>query len=241
MRTSTDRTTQPEAIETTKQFMEVLVVTLAYTNPGREADILARMRLISDTIRNAPGMISSRFYRGRGNGAYYIMLTTWDSEEGWRRGKERYSPRYLLLNSAIELLTAAPEQWKMKYLWGYSRPTAPSALATAQIVEVPATQTEVTQKAWIEGLRRQAAEPTLAFAFLACGNPEDMAPSLPHTNEANSEVAEVSTPQHTIFLNILSWASEQDRDFFYANSDYQALQRFIHSVGTVQNIHLEPM
>lgn len=218
--------------------MELLVVTLAYTNPGREADILARMRLISDTVRNAPGMIGSQFYRGRGNGAYYIMLTTWDSEEAWQRAKERYSPRYLLLSSAIELLTASPEQWLMKYLWGYSRPTAPALLATLQVVEVPGTQTEVTQKAWIEGLRRQAAEPALAFAFLACGRHEVVASS---TDTAHAEALSGNTQQNTIFLNILSWATEQDREFFYANSDYRALQRFINSIGTVQNTQLEAM
>lgn len=222
--------------------MELLVVTLASTHPTREADILARMRLISDTVRNAPGMIDSQFYRGKGNGAYYIMLTTWDSEEAWHRAKERYSPRYLLLSSAIELLTAAPEQWLMKYLWGYSRPTAPALLAALQVVEVPETQTEVTQKAWIEGLRRQASEPALAFAFLACGGLEIVTSSPLSAKAANSEAPLPSNiQQNTIFLNILSWANEQDKEFFYANSDYRALQRFISSVGTVQNMQLEAM
>lgn len=221
--------------------MELLIVTLAYTHPGREADILARMRLISDTVRNAPGMIGSQFYRGRGNGAYYIMLTTWDSEAAWHRAKERYSPRYLLLSSAIELLTASPEQWLMKYLWGYSRPTAPALLAALQIVEVPATQTEVTQKAWIAGLQRQAAEPALAFAFLACGGRETVTSSPLPATATYSGAPRDEARQNTLFLNILNWANEQDREFFYANSDYRALQRFISSVGTVQNMQLEAM
>ncbi len=216
-------------------------MTLAYTNPSREADILARMRLISDTLRNAPGMMGSQFYRGQGNGAYYILLTTWDSAEGWRRAKERYSPRFLLLNSALELLTAAPEQWLMQYLWGYSRPTAPLALAAVQIVEVPGTQTVVTQKVWIEGLRRQATEPTLSNAFLACGGPEEMLPPPLVPTAQPSEAAFTNVQQNTIFLNILNWANEHDRDFFYANNDYRALQRFISSVGAVQNMYLEPI
>src|SRR5579859_4562328 len=227
--------------EIIEQFMELLIVTLAYTNPDREADVLARMRLISDMVRNAPGMMGSQFYRGQGNGAYYILLTTWDSEEGWRRAKERYSPRFLLLNSALDLLTAVPEQWLMQYLWGYSRPTAPLALAAVQIVEVPITQTAVTQKAWIEGLRRQAAEPTLANAFLAYGGPEETTPSPSMPPAQSPEAASTHVQPTTIFLNILNWANEYSRDFFYANNDYQALQRFISSVGTVQNMYLEPI
>src|SRR5260370_28839303 len=102
--------------------MELLVVTLAQTNAGYDADILARIRLVADSVRNAPGLITSRFYRGsnRGNAYYYVMLTTWDSQEGWQRAKERYSPKFLLLNSASRFLTALPEQWLMQYLLGYS-------------------------------------------------------------------------------------------------------------------------
>lgn len=46
--------------------MELLVVTLAHTMVDKEADGLARIHLISDTVRNAPGLVTSRFYRSRG-------------------------------------------------------------------------------------------------------------------------------------------------------------------------------
>ena len=93
--------------------MELLLVTVAHTKPGRDADILARIRLIADTMRNVPGILTSQFYRSRGDTSYYVMLTTWDSEESWQRAKERYSPKYLLLSSATELLATTPEQWLM--------------------------------------------------------------------------------------------------------------------------------
>ncbi len=41
--------------------MELLAVTLAHITPGRDADGLARIRLISDSVRNAPGLVISRF------------------------------------------------------------------------------------------------------------------------------------------------------------------------------------
>src|SRR5918911_227382 len=109
--------------------MELLVVTLAYTIPGRDADILARIRLIADTVRNAPGLVTSQTYRSLGAHSYFLLLTTWDSEESWQRSQDRYNPKQLLLSSATELLAALPEQWLMYYLWGYSRPAAIPLLA----------------------------------------------------------------------------------------------------------------
>ena len=82
--------------------MELLVITLAHTVAGREADALARIRLIADTVRNAPGLVTSRFYRSRGQEAYYFMLTTWDDEESWQRAQERHNPKHLLLGSSME-------------------------------------------------------------------------------------------------------------------------------------------
>jgi len=42
--------------------MELLVVTLAHIMPDRDAEGLARIHLISDTIRNALGLVSASFY-----------------------------------------------------------------------------------------------------------------------------------------------------------------------------------
>src|SRR5437764_14157778 len=104
--------------------MELLVVTLAHTPPGRDADGLAQVRLMSDTVRNATGLINARFYCSRGQEAYYFILTTWEDEDSWQRAQEHYNPKQLLLGSAPDLLTDPPEQWLMHYLWGYSRPAA---------------------------------------------------------------------------------------------------------------------
>ncbi len=52
--------------------MELLVVTLAHIIEGRDADILVRIRQIADTVRNAPGLITSHMYRGREQDSYYV-------------------------------------------------------------------------------------------------------------------------------------------------------------------------
>src|SRR5713101_3863676 len=195
--------------------MELLAVTLAHITPGRDADGLARIRLISDSVRNAPGLVISRFYRSRGHDPYYFMLTTWEDEESWRRAQERYNPKQLLLGSATELLIDPPEQWLMHYLWGYSRPAAVPILAAAHLATIRADQAERTQRGWIESLRRQAVQPTLSFAFLARGVNEDATASLPSLSLHSTAVAD--SPYGSIFLNILSWASEADREEFYAD------------------------
>src|SRR5690242_1891980 len=153
------RHTNPLSIKIIKKVhMELLIVTVAYTTSSRDADVLARIRFISDTLHNAPGMISSRFYRSRGNDAtspapthstshsYYIMLTTWDDEENWQRAQERYNPKQLLLGSTKELLTAPPQQWQMRYLWGYSRPAAAPIVAAAHLCTTRPDQIEFRQQ-----------------------------------------------------------------------------------------------
>lgn len=217
--------------------MELLLVTLAHTKPGRDADILARIRLIADTIRNVPGIITSQFYRSRGDTSYYVMLTTWDSEEAWQKAQERYSPKYLLLSSATELLATMPEQWLMRYLWGYSRPAATATIAATHLVQVAPTQADIAQKAWIEGLRRQVVQPDLAFAFLAVSIPN----GLSRPFQPNSAMEGLHIEYDTIFLNLLSWANESDREAFYADAHHQALHRYLSSVGTVHILQLEPM
>src|SRR2546426_2105255 len=102
--------------------MEILVVTSAYTTIEHNTDVLAQVQWIADTLPNAPGLISSRFYRNRENSSAYLMFTTWEDEESWQRAQERYNPKTLLQSSAIRQLAAPPEQWRMHYLWGYNRP-----------------------------------------------------------------------------------------------------------------------
>ncbi len=220
--------------------MELLVITLAHTVAGREADALARIRLIADTVRNAPGLVTSRFYRSRGQEAHYFMLTTWDDEESWQRAQERHNPKHLLLGSSMELLLDAPEQWLMRYLWGYSRPAAEPILAAAHLATIRADQADRTQRGWIESLHRLAVNPTLAFAFLARGMNETTSPP---QEQASGRLHPPDTPyqQGPIFLNLLSWASEADREEFYSDQNYLAISRFLSSVGIIQILTLDPL
>ena len=221
--------------------MELLVVTLAHITPGKDADGLARIRLILDSVRHAPELVISRFYRSRGNDAYYFMLTTWEDEESWRKAQERYNPKQLLLESATELLIGPPEQWLMQYVWGYSRPAAVPILAAAHLATIRADQAERTQRGWIESLRRQAVQPTLAFAFLARGVNENASmPEHPPATSARNEGDSFYQPG-SIFLNLLSWASEADREEFYADANYQAISLFLNSVGIIQMLTLDPL
>lgn len=229
--------------------MELLVVTLAHTIPGRDADGLARMRIISDTVRNVPGLVTARFYRSRGNESYYFILTTWEDEDSWQKARERFSPRQLLLGSATELLTGQPEQWLMQYLWGYSRPAAAPILAAAHLATIQVGQADLIQRGWIESLRRQAIQPTIAFAFLARGINEDTGmaqpshplhpPASPSSGSAGSN--ETVYQHGSVFLNLLSWASETDREDFYTDPNYQAINRFIGSMGIMQILPLDPL
>jgi hypothetical protein len=221
--------------------MELLVATLAHILPGRDEEGLARIQLISDTVRNAPGLIITRFYRGRGQKSYYLILTTWEDEESWHKAQERYNPKQLLVTSASELLSQPPEQWLMHYLWGYSRPAAVPALAAAHLATIRPDQVERTQRGWIESLRRQAIQPVLSFAFLARGIKEDMLASQLAVSESRLDGSNSSVQDGSIFLNLLSWASEADREEFYVDANYHAISLLLGSVGALQILTLEPL
>jgi quinol monooxygenase YgiN len=221
--------------------MELLVVTLAHILPGRDAEGLASIHLISDTIRNAVGLVSASFYRSRDNESYYFMLTTWEDEDCWLKAQEHYNPKQLFLGSAAELLVDPPKQWLMHYLWGYCRPAAESIMAVAHLGTIRPDQAERTQRGWIENLRRQEVQPTLSFAFLARGFNEDFMPSqaalLAKTNGGSDRLYR----HGSIFLNLLSWGSQADREDFYADANYKAISRFLSGVGIVQIIELDPL
>ncbi|HLI06765.1 MAG TPA: hypothetical protein VKV40_09365 [Ktedonobacteraceae bacterium] len=225
--------------------MELLVITLAQLLPGKEADGQARIRLIANTVRVAPGLVTSLFYRSRGDDGYYLLLTTWEDESFWIQAQERHSPRRLLLASPVELLTAPPEQWLMHYSWGYSRPAAKPMIAAAHLATIRPDQAELAQRGWIESLRRQAVQPTLAFAFLARGVKDETSwlsnPAQPAISVANGALAESPYQHGPIFLNLLSWASESEREDFYAHPNYKVIQRFLNSIGTIQTLALEPL
>ncbi|HEU5228289.1 MAG TPA: hypothetical protein VFU49_10810 [Ktedonobacteraceae bacterium] len=218
--------------------MELLVATLAYTLGSRDADVLARIRLIADTVHNAPGMIDSRFYRGRGKEPYYFALTTWDDDESWQRAQERHNPGQLLLENSADLLTTPPKQWLMRYLWGYSRSTATSAMAAVHLATPYPAQVDTTQQQWLQRLRQQTLQSALSFAFLARGSHET-----PKTH-ASANVAgsqDTAAAQSTMLLNLLSWANDSDREKFYAHPGYQAIHKMVKSAGMMHVLSLELM
>lgn len=221
--------------------MELLVVTLVYTIGGRDADILARIRLIADTVRNAQGLVASRFYRGKGSRPCYVIFTTWEDTESWQRAQERYSPKQLLQGSVAELLNGQPEQWFMHYLWGYSRPAANPSMAAVHFATIRTELADMAQRGWLEGLRRQAVQPTLSFAFLARGTHEMTTNSKVPATPFLLEQVTPSSLQDCVFLNLLSWANEDDRDEYYADANYQAVNQFVNSIGAVEVLVLEPM
>lgn len=213
--------------------MELLVATLAHTTKGNHEDALTRVRLVVDTVKNAPGIIHVRFYASRESDAYNFILTSWEDEEFWQKAQERYNPKELLVNSGSELFTTAPEQWLMHYLWGYSRPSVQPTIAAAHLATVRPDQTERIQRDWIEGLQRQAVQPTLAFAFLARGRSADASPT--PTIVARKEHTFSST-----FLNLLSWPGETQQKEFYGDQNYRVIRGLLNTMGIVRVLTLEP-
>ncbi len=225
--------------------MELLVVTLAQISQAREADALARMRVISETVRNAPGLLNARFYQSREPGHAFCMLTTWESDEWWQKAQERYAPRTLLLDSPAGIFHTPPDQWLMHYLWGYSRPLAQPAVAAAHLALVRPEMAEHVQQEWLESLSRQAQEPILSFALFARSVEEESASTQPANLVSTPGQAE-SRPrpivhQGTIFFTLLSWSSEHYREDFYADQEYQNIQELLNRTGMVHVLTLDPL
>ncbi len=219
--------------------MELLVVTLAQVSPTREADALARMRIISDTIRNAPGLLNARFYRSREPDMAYVMLTTWENAEWWQKAQERHSPRQLLLDLPPGIFHTPPDQWLMHYLWGYSRPLAQPVVAAAHLAMVRPEMTERVQQSWLESLQRQAVEPILSFALLARSVADEPVASAPSTR--GGEAAHQPVQQGTLFFSLLSWPGEQYREDFYADENYQQMQGLLNRTGIIHILKLDPL
>lgn len=221
--------------------MELLVATLAQMAVGKDVDGPARLRFISETVRNAPGLVNVRMYRSREPESYYFMLTTWEDDDFWYKAQDRYNPKNLLIGSTDELLTVPPEQWMMRYLWGYSRPSAQPLIAAAHVATVRPDQATGVERGWIEGLRRQAAQPTLAFAFLARDNNEERALTGDASLLNNQHAINGSSALHSVnFLNLLSWPGEMQRKDFYTDQNYKAISGFLSSIGVVRVLALDP-
>jgi heme-degrading monooxygenase HmoA len=221
--------------------MELLVVTLAHIIAGRDADILARIRQIADTVRNAPGLITSHMYKGREQDNYYFMLTTWEDAESWKKAQERHDPRQHLL-ATDDLLVSPPEQWLMHYQWGYSRPAKQPLVSAAHITTLRPDQARLAQREWITGLRKQTTKPTLAFAFLAQEIDRDATAPFRAIQplRAGEKVDEKFVyHQGTTLLNFLSWASETERETFYMDTHYQSIKKLLESLAVTRILPLE--
>lgn len=227
--------------------MELLVVTLAYIAAERVADALACASMVSDTLRNAPGLVSARLYRGRGEtrsqAVCCLVFSTWEDNESWLQARERYNPRSLFQNLALPgMLCGVPEQWFMRYIWGYNRPITLPMLAAVHLANVYPNQQDFAQRGWLKGLRRQGMHPNLSFAFLARGvgdndpteralaalDERDVTGFKPHQSEA-------------VFLNLFSWSNENEIEAFYASPYYQAIDTLVRTVGVVRLLSLEPL
>ena len=69
--------------------MELLVATLAHMAIDKDEDSTTRLRLISETMKNAPGLVNARFYRSREPESYHFILTTWEDEDFWHKAQDR--------------------------------------------------------------------------------------------------------------------------------------------------------
>lgn len=216
--------------------MELLVVTLIQAHLAREGEAMTRIRLIVDSVRNAPGLLNARFYRGQRPNLSYLILTTWESSEWWQKTQEKHDPRALLLNSPSGIFLAPPDQWLMRYIWGYSRPLAQAqaGVVSAHLALIRPDQIARVQHRWLESLRQQAAEPILAFALLARSLEEPPG----HTTPAH-QTPEIQ--QRPMFLNLLSWPSETYQEDFYAHEQYRHLQELLNRAGFVRILKLDPL
>ena len=211
--------------------MELLVVTLAQANPARDAEALARLRLVSNTVRNAPGLSNARFYCSGEPENYYLLLTTWEDMDWWQKAQERHSPYRLLQESPAGIFPAPPDQWLMQYLWGYSRPLAKPLVAAAHLALIRPEQAEQVQKSWLASLQQQAVEPILSFALLARSIEE----------EPIASGSRRPGGQGVMFLNLLSWPGETYREDFYADESYRSLQSQLNDAGVLHILKLDPI
>lgn len=219
-----------------QQSMELLVVTLVQIVTRKDTEALSHIRSIGDMLRSAPGLVSFRYYRSRSNEAYYFILTTWQDEDSWLHAQERHNPKQLL-QAAPDLLASQPEQWLMYYIWGYSRPIAPPTLANAHFMTVRSQHVELVQKGWLQGLHQHSLQLSLSFAFFARTQALSSVSGSAGKSQGNKDQSFPSSS--TIFLCFLSWASDAEREEFYANANYQAMNKFIEGISNTRILPLE--
>ena len=219
---------------------ELLVVTLVYTLPDRDADALAHIRHIGETMRNATGLVTSYFYRSREQQPSYFLLTTWEDEENWQQARENYNPAVLLL-ARPDLLAALPEQWYMYYCWGYSRPARLQTVATTHIATIQSDAFEATHKAWLQELRKQAKQFTFTFGFLAYGV-ADAQLEYATVNAVTETVNADLIKKGNVLLTFISWPSDTDRVAFYRSNAYRAMSAMVEQKSNMSHLlTLDPL
>ncbi|WP_052888527.1 hypothetical protein [Thermogemmatispora carboxidivorans] len=215
--------------------MELLIVTLAHIRPAYEIDAQTQVRQVTDALRPTPGLLSVRSYTSRDR-RYHLLLTTWENQEVWQKVRDRCSPARLLQEMAGAQLMDTPEQWAMRYIWGYVRPAVSPTLAVALLARLQPEQAETIEQRWLESLHRQAAELLMASAFLARGEEE-------HETRAGGDKENASRePAYrwgTVFLNFLTWASEIEQEEFYTQPGYQNFSLQLHQAALIQMLALE--
>ncbi|GHO73447.1 hypothetical protein KSD_12180 [Ktedonobacter sp. SOSP1-85] len=211
--------------------MELLVATLTSLQAGKDIDSIARIRLVFDTARNAPGVISSNLYQGRGKQPYYLLLTTWDDETSWKSAGERHNPQFLLRSSMADLLAGPPQQWYMHYLWGYSRATRQPGFATVHLLSLPPQQLKRANQECLRYLHQLTLQAPLTFAFLAYGVSDGPSQFTQPTSTSNE-------PQ-TMLFGLFSWSSQEESEAFFQHPHTQALGNILQSLGKLHTLPFE--
>ncbi len=226
-----------------QQPVELLVATLVYPEPGREADTQTYIRWLEDTVRSAPGIVTARFFRGQGESACYFILTTWADEESWLRAQERHNPKTLLQERA-DLFSTPAEQWLMSYQWGYNRPSIPSTLMAAHIMTLRTDAINQAQQASMAHMRQQVEYFSLIFAFVAREKSTEQTATQrivrPHL-DALKDRADGQLRSGVTLLTVVSWAGELEREAFYAASSYEAIEKRVTPPGRLRLIALDPL
>lgn len=219
-----------------EQTTELLVTTIAHIQAGRDADILAQMQFIKDTIQRAPGLVAFHTYRSREPRTAYLITSIWESYESWRIENERHDLQMLLLTRP-DLLTKPPEQWYMHYCWGYRRPARPQTLSTMYIAQMPPEVLPAIRQAYLHEIRQQAAQFVFSGGFLAQGRDE-----FTRQRSTNAEPTETSPIQqdNTLLINI-SWSSENEQVTFTNGEGYQRLANILGRQSTIQMLTLDPL
>ncbi|WP_126628248.1 antibiotic biosynthesis monooxygenase [Dictyobacter alpinus] len=218
---------------------ELLVVTLARIQSGKDIEARGRIRSIVETLRSAPGLISTRMYSGQSNGLFYLLFTTWDDEESWLKAQERHTPRQLLSVHMKDLLMVPPEQWLMYYLWGYSKPTQPPQFAAVQLMGVTPQRIQQVQQTWLTGLQQPELQSLLTFAFFARGINDTPTATRITTTSPSTSYRELFSQRSSLLLCFFSWSDEIEREDFYAQRIYQNLKKSTEKEGTIMLLPLE--